>query len=204
LSDRKPGRRESHETGFRGRSARSGQAFLETFLTLMLLCVLLFGFLQIAIVFSEREILHHAASRAARARAVGFNPWMARKAARVAAIPVSGRFLAEEVGWDPADGDSAAAFERARIPEYLAAENHARAEWILDYEEWQNGALAFQESGGSLSGSTLDYAARHDAPLRMPFARLLVPWAPLDDEGFPRVEMEAEATAGHHAGLYLE
>ena len=192
------------------RPSRSGQAFLETFLTLLLLCVLLFGFLQIALAFGEREFLHHAAARAARARAVGFNPWMAEKAARVAAIPVSGRLLADEVGRpapSAADGDAAAdaaAFERARIPAYLAAENRARAGWILDYEEWEKGALSFREAGSALSGAARTYAVRHEAPLWMPFARTVVPWAPPDEEGIPRVEMEAEATAAHHAALYLE
>ena len=38
----------------------------------------------------------------------------------------------------------------------------------------------------------------------MPFARFVVPWAPLDGEGVPRVAMEATATQGEHAGLYLE
>ena len=51
---------------------------------------------------------------------------------------------------------------------------------------------------------TLDLTVRHDAPLWMPFARFVVPWAPLDGEGVPRVAMEATATQGEHAGLYLE
>ena len=55
--------------------------------------VLLFGLLQTAVVFSGREVLHHAAARAARARAVGFNEWMAFKAMRVASIPTSGKML---------------------------------------------------------------------------------------------------------------
>jgi hypothetical protein len=58
---------------------------------------------------------------------------------------------------------------------------------------------------GSLFGNgTLDLAVRHDAPLWMPFSRFVFPWAPLDGEGIPRVSMEATATQGEHAGLYLE
>ena len=168
-----------------------------------MLCVLLFGFLQAALALGGREILHHAASRAARARAVGFNSWMATKAARVAAIPVSGKLLAEDLGWTPADG-SPAAFERARIPDYLSAENHERADWVLNYEEWEKGTLSVRESGSLFGNGTLDLTVRHDAPLWMPFARFAVPWAPLDGEGVPRVAMEATATQGEHAGLYLE
>jgi len=182
---------------------RAGQAYLETLLALLVLCVLLFGFLQAALALGGREILHHAASRAARARAVGFNSWMATKAARVAAIPVSGKLLAEDLGWTPADG-SPAAFERARIPDYLSAENHERADWVLNYEEWEKGTLSVRESGSLFGNGTLDLTVRHDAPLWMPFARFVVPWAPLDGEGVPRVAMEATATQGEHAGLYLE
>ena len=59
---------------------RSGQAVMETFIVVLVVGVLLFGLLQTAVVFSGREVLHHAAARAARARAVGFNEWMAFKA----------------------------------------------------------------------------------------------------------------------------
>jgi len=182
---------------------RAGQAYLETLLALLVLCVLLFGFLQAALALGGREILHHAASRAARARAVGFNSWMAEKAARVAAIPVSGPLLAEEVGWTAEDG-SPLAFELARIPDYLAAENRARAGWILDYEEWRKGTISLRGSGSLFGNGTLDVTVRHEAPLWMPFSRLVFPWAPLDDEGVPRVAMEATATQAEHAGLYLE
>ena len=65
---------------------RAGQAYLETLIALLVLCVLLFGFLQAALALGGREILHHAVSRAARARAVGFNSWMATKAARASGI----------------------------------------------------------------------------------------------------------------------
>ena len=61
-----------------------------------------------------------------------------------------------------------------------------------------------RETGSLFGNGTLDLAVRHEAPLWMPFSRFVFPWAPLDAEGVPRVAMEATATAGEHAGLYLE
>ena len=49
------------------RRSRSGQAYLETFLVLLVLLLVLFGFLQVALSFGDREVVHHAAARAARA-----------------------------------------------------------------------------------------------------------------------------------------
>lgn len=183
---------------------RAAQAYLESILVLLVLFLLLFGFLQAALLYGGRDMLHHAASRAARARAVGFNDWMAEKAARVAAIPVSGHLLAEDVGWEEEPGADMAAFELARIPGYLASENHARAQYVLDYEEWRRGSIGFGESGGGLAGGTIVRSVRHEAPLRMPFSPLVFPWAPLDEEGAPRLSFETSAAAGNHAGLYLQ
>ncbi len=186
------------------RRRRAGQAYLESILVVLVLLLLLFGFLQTALLYGGRDVLHHAASRAARARAVGFNEWMAEKAGRVAAIPVSGRLLAADVGADPDDvADGGSAFELSRIPSYLGAENHARAQYVLDYEEWRRGSLRSSESGASFSGGTLSRSVRFDAPLRMPFSPLVFPWAPRDEEGVPRLSFEATAAVGNHAGLYL-
>jgi len=186
------------------RHSRAGQAYLESILVVFVLLLLLFGFLQTALLYGGRDVLHHAASRAARARAVGFNDWMAEKAARVAAIPVSGHLLEGVDDADDADlADGTAAYELARIPGYLAAENRERAGYVLDYEEWRRGSLRFSESGGSFSGGTLARTVRHDAPLHMPLSPLTFPWAARDEEGVPRLPFEATASAGNHAGLYL-
>ena len=185
------------------RRSRAAQAYLESILVLLVLFLLLFGFLQAALLYGGRDVLHHAASRAARARAVGFNDWMAEKAARVAAIPVSGHLLAEDVGWEEEPGADMAAFELARIPGYLASENHARAQYVLDYEEWARGSLHVHASGSLFGGGVLHETVRFDAPLRMPLAGWFVPWARRDENGLPRIVLEAEAPAGEHSTLYL-
>lgn len=171
---------------------------------MLLLLVLLFGLLQTALLLGGRDILHHASARAARARSVGFNDWMALKAARVAAIPVSGRMLTEQMGYDPGLDGSSGEFEVARIPQYLEAVYDVRADYILDYEEWENGHLHFGERPSLLGGGVLRYDAVHEMPLRMPLAPVVFPWAPLDEEDVPRIRMESTASAGEHSSLYLE
>lgn len=181
----------------------SGQAYLETLIVVLILLVCLFGILQAALSLGGRDVLHHAAARAARAKSVGFNDWMAEKAARVAAIPVSGKLLATDVGWTTDVGD-VAAFEASRIPAYLASENYARAEHILDYEEWRAGTIHYNRNGSLFGNGVLEYSVHHYAPLQMPLARFVFSWASLDADGIPRVDMEETANAGEHASLYLE
>lgn len=182
---------------------RSGQAYLESLLAVLVILAALFGGLQTALLFGERIVLHHAAARAARARAVGFNDWMAEKAARVAAIPVSGRLRASELGLGDAVAESGGgvALELARIPAYLAAENHARAEWLLDYDEWHGGRFSVSESA---SGSgALEFRVRHDAPVEMPLGPLFVPAARQDETGLHRLRIRGAGVAPDHSGAYL-
>ena len=110
--------------------ARGGQSMVET---LVASVVVVFGFLalfRLSHMLTGKILLEHAAMRAARARAVGFNDFMCRKAARVAAIPVCGRRL-----WPEGDELDHQA-ELARIPIYMATPTPAVARGALDYEGW--------------------------------------------------------------------
>ena len=157
------------------RVPQAGQAMIESVVIMLVICLLFFGLFQLAHGFANREILRHAAARAARARTVGFNGWMVTKVMRAAAIPNAGRMLqpvetfvdaplrqaVDTLGpgalWDwalAATPDNArATFERARIPDYLASENSARASYILDYERWDD--IAGSGLGGGGTGATL-------------------------------------------------
>ena len=185
------------------RRSRSGQAYLETLLVLLALLLVLFGFLQVALSNGDAEIVHHAAARAARARAVGFNDWMAAKAARVATIPSAGKLLSANVGYDPAEDGSRTDFELARIPEYLAAETSARAQYVLDYEEWERGWPRERAEGSLFGGGALHSTVRFEAPLAMPLAGWFFPWARLGEDGVRRLSVERSAPAGEHSTLYL-
>ena len=118
----------------------SGQAIVETLIAAV---VVVFGFLalfRLSHMLTGKILLEHAAMRTARARTVGFNGFMCRKSARVAAIPVCGRRL-----W-PEGGEFDYGMERARIPIYMATPTPAVARGALDYEGW--GRLAIDEGDG--------------------------------------------------------
>ncbi len=220
----------SRRPGTRRRGAR-GQAMIETLFVVLILCLAFFGLLQVAMVFQADEVLHHSAARANRARSVGFNGWMVRKAQRVAAIPNSGKMLEPVLGtpvpfldpakspgenWDRAVSSAAgvprsarAATELARIPEYLASDNYMRADELLNYEEWEKNAFGVSVSHSDPTLAALGGAGtvRTDVsqrfPLWMPFHRLFYR-PPEDDEGVDRMLIGGRAEGIDHAGLYLE
>lgn len=120
--------------------ARSGQSMIETLIASI---VVVFGFLalfRLSHMLSGKILLEHAAMRAARARAVGFNDFMCLKAARVAAIPACGRRL-----WPEGD-EFDAGMELARIPIYLATPTPAVARGALEYDGWRRLSVDAEDS----------------------------------------------------------
>lgn len=107
---------------------RRGQAMLETVLAVLLITLLFLGLFQLAHMVTTRILLDHAAARAARAKAVGFNDWMCLKSARVAMIPVAGRRLWPEEG---------GFVEASRVPIYMCTDHEALARGVLEYERWE-------------------------------------------------------------------
>lgn len=157
------------------RTQRAGQAMIESLLVMIVACLLFFALFQYAELFTAKLMLSHAAARAARARAVGFNRWMVDKSARVAMIPASGRRVVPprqglpnilapgshsrpgamwQASLRSAAHSPGSMVEVARVPEYMESVNSPTAGHILDYELW--GALDV-EIGEALS-------IRGDAP----------------------------------------
>jgi len=152
-----------------------------------MMCLIFMGLLQVSHIFAARQILHHAASRGARAQTVGFNWWMVEKCIRVAAIPNTGKMTEPGLGYQNAElalmaREKPGVFwdwvlqqkvprsplfdlEIARVPEYLASENLARARAVLDYEKWDT---VEGRHGPGLSPTVLDVEVRQDYPLWVP------------------------------------
>ncbi|MCE9614530.1 MAG: hypothetical protein K8T26_09655 [Lentisphaerae bacterium] len=212
----------------RGRCAgpTDGQALIEACLVIALTALCLFGALQLSQVLAGREIMEHAAARGARARTVGFNRGMVARVVDVAAIPNAGRLRVPDfeninaalrrltagasVGeiWTYALGTTPesqqARLELARIPDYLGAENEARAHYILDYEDWDRGADGIQywaredsaTGNGSASASMTHVRTRQNYRLWVPMHRAFY----ADD----RMELEGNAYLEAHFPLYLD
>lgn len=175
-----------------GNSSRSGQSLIESCLVLALICLFFFGLFQVSQLFAAQEVLHYAAARGARAKAVGFNQFMVFKTIRVGAIPTAGRLTHPSYTGGPA---AEHAIERARIPLYLGAEDWGDLDPILEYEAWTGGATNLTDVA-ALADGTLHLTMRHAMPLRLPFHRAFY-----DDDVVP---MTGEARLDNHYPLYLD
>ncbi len=194
---------------------RKGQALIETCLVLILLCLILFGALQVSRLFAAREILDYAAARGARAQTVGFNRFMVEKTIRVGAIPNAGQLTspdyagplssAGEHDWSVAGGGarwsfalSAApaspqqALESARIPLYLGATLHGHLSAILDYDRWDS--LTYRTSGNN--GAQIQVRVNQEFPLAFPLHRAFY--------AADSIPMEGRCDLENHASFYLE
>ncbi len=207
---------------------RSGQAMVESMIVILVVCFLLFSLLELARGFAGREILRHSAARAARARTVGFNHWMCTKVMRVAAIPNAGKMLEpsyasftdEELRdalaskrpgelWDWSltanPRSDRGATEAARIPDYLASEHEARAQYILDYEGWKDiHADGLGGDPGSAS-DTLEVKVRQKFPLDI-IVKALCDWvgilSPSLDRGYMTLGGDSEIE--NQYSLYID
>lgn len=141
-------------------SSRSGQSLIESCFVIAILCLVLFGGLQVSQIYVAREVLDHAAVCGARARAVGLNDFMVQKTISVAAIPLAGNLISprtpssflnpyaivpnqrpNQIGnaWNSAlfstpNSTQFQEVERGCIPLYLGAATQGQLPGILNYE----------------------------------------------------------------------
>ena len=198
------------------KTGSAGQSMIETSLAMFLICLIFFGLFQISRLTAARETLFHAAACGARAKTVGFNRFMVSKSIRVAAIPNAGRMTAPEYDnldpalrqmmatlrpgemWDEVVQNSnpssvQADLERARIPEYLSSENYARANFILNYEDWDTINFSIPHN---LFGDILKLSVSQNYPLRLPFHRAFY--------AADSVNLTGTSTIENHYPLYLD
>lgn len=141
---------------------------IESVLVILLACLIFFSLFQYVNLFASKMILSHAAARAARSRAVGFNEWMVRKSALVASIPASGKRL--EPTYAPANGTFSSALpskslgdildvafsrnvksksyaiEVNRVPQFMESVNEISSTAVLKYERWDDTQVEIEES----------------------------------------------------------
>ena len=159
---------------------RRGQAMVETVLAVIFITVVFLGLFHLSQILSARIMLDHAAARAARARAVGFNRFMCLKTARVAMMPVAGRRL-----WPQDESVD----EAARVPIYLSTDNEALARGVLEYDRWN--ALGF------LVRSSLGISPVSESKVGLDIPSLL------SRDGDRGLEMTGEAAVESHYPYYM-
>lgn len=69
---------------------------VESVFVIMLLCLIFWGFLQVAVLYNHERVLQFASFASARSAAVGFNQETYLRAYRAAAIPASGAMLSPD------------------------------------------------------------------------------------------------------------
>ena len=191
---------------------------IETCLAVFLISLIFCGVVQISQIFAAREVLQYAAARGARAKTVGFNKWMVYKSINVAAIPNSGKMLVPSLRnadpllgqLSPGDAWSSAlstwpssdqyAIEKARIPDYLDSKNSGRADFILNYENWEDGDNQITHNVSSIAGSDpstsiIQGETRQEYPL----------WVPLHEAFYAddAIALKADAYIENHYPLYI-
>ena len=163
---------------------RRGQAMLETALAVLFITFVFLGLFQISHLVTAQVLLDHAAARAARAKAVGFNDFMCEKSARVAMIPVAGRRL-----W-PAENEFS---EASLVPIYLESEHPGLANGVLDYERWHHMGINVYSGSG--------VAPRAAAEVGLALPRF---WSRGDDYEDDPIWIGGEARVESHFPFYMD
>jgi Flp pilus assembly protein TadG len=209
-------------------SKRSGAALVEACLVIVMLCLILFGILQVSYLIMAKDVLSLATFSAARSATVGMSDEFIDRVARAASIPTAGpmvsrAFMNEKPlagttygkQWDNAlAGDPQSDqywYEKDAIPYYLGAVDSADLPGILDYYNWKSGDtdVSASRTGGS-GGSYIDVEVVQNVPLEFPFAEAFyranmgTMVRPGATERVPRWNFEETVSMENHSALYLE
>lgn len=203
---------------------KSGQALLESFGIIMLLCLILFGMVQLTLMLIADEVIQHSAVASTRARAVGLNRFMVEKVSLVTSIPNAGELLNYDVAPESFDNwhynnnagssyesmyedeENAGDYEsKFRVPLTEAGTVVARIPYFLGAQNrgLMYGFLDYSDWDTvsypiySTSGDeTVSISIRQNYPLRMPFLRAF------SDSN--EINIRKEALYADHAEYYLE
>ncbi len=147
---------------------------------IVLLCLILFGMLQLSIVTAAHDVNIYAASCGARCAAVGYDDDMIEKAIRVAALP--------NMGARPGMGIYA---EKTAARDYLLTQDAGALSYV-DSEYWDS--LSGVDANMGADVVRVELLQRY--PLAIPFVRAFSPDYEVDLNS-------EEVRMMNHAGLYL-
>jgi hypothetical protein len=203
--------------------AKSGQALLESFGIIVLLCLILFGMVQVVLMLTANEVVQYSADASVRARAVGFNPFMVNKVSKVTRISLAGRMttptndltLYDDVFTQNDAGSAFASavtsnprseqywgYEFPNIPLFLGSQSPSSMYSYLDYDHdddpaerrWQTWRDPTYQSSGSII--TLNQQHRYLLLQDNPLIRAF-------SDG-DTLRISKTSTLADHAELYLE
>ncbi|HPO90593.1 MAG TPA: hypothetical protein P5270_02780 [Victivallales bacterium] len=191
-------------------SSESGQAILESFLTMLVLLLVLFGLMQIFLLANAKLLTSYSAFRSLRSYIVGFDDYLIIRSARAAAIGASGKIIYPD-NQEYLSPQQQFAAERFMIPDYLGG-----SRW-LEYEYWRGGNeydstfyhasvspprtyLNYSTAGGGGAGMITQTVSFRDYPYSIvDMADKDRTWLPLG----PSTDISSSAVMFNHAADYL-
>lgn len=164
-----------------------GQATIETVMAVLLLCLICFGLLQVARLYTGQMIAHHAAFVMGRSYVVGFNEGIVRRAREVGSIGMSGDIE------QPAAYANLSPVQLGSVEPNLIEEFVSSPGYTMWYQYWDR----IDSSVPVLGAEGLsDFRVRvNNYPLEMPMHRAYT--------NADSVDFGSEATLYNHAGFYL-
>ena len=197
------------------RKGEHGSAILESFFSMILLGMILFGILQLFQLAVADMITDYAAFRGARSAAVGFRDEYAIREALIKSAPVSGAMVSPDRGgyasWSGVES------EKSLLRGYMEGDRHVEyANWVgedryhMNYQCPHYGELLI--GGCSLCSHGRNHYVRasaqgFDQSMRFKFEFVHYPLnIPLHDwlTGRDSIDISGEAELTNHSSAYLE
>lgn len=169
---------------------KHGSAMVESSIVMVLLCLILFGILQVSYLVASHNVINYTAYATARAASVGLNDFMLYKVSHYTSIPVAGPittpsgFAENRPSGTSAGGlwDNAIAREHAPVSELGIYEisvkeayhmaNPSVFDSILNYENWQSAETGIRFEYESDTDDLLTLRVEQTIPLVFPFSRV--------------------------------
>jgi hypothetical protein len=169
---------------------KAGAAMVESCLAVIMLCLILFGILQVSYLIMARDVITFSAFASARALTVGMKEDFIERVARTASIPTAGPIitpsslvdfagLADDTQgamWDRALGEGPQSdqfwVEHYLIPFYLGANDDANLNGILNYLNWRNSDTKVSVESSEPGDDEAEVTVKQYVPLAFPFARV--------------------------------
>jgi hypothetical protein len=188
-----------------------GSSIVEGVIAILLICMILFGLLQVFLLYTAQEFTDYASFRTARSISVGFNDTLARVEARTRAIPVSGKVLTpsdlKASSYENAFGSGFTSssykqsddvydyFYRMRraIRHYMEGYRYMECEYWLGENSYETRLEAKLVRKSDRVEATVGF---ENYPLRLPFAKAFVPESVQD--------LTSTVELKKHSKLYLE
>jgi hypothetical protein len=168
---------------------KEGSAIVESCLAIIMLCLILFGLLQVSYLIMARDVISFSAFASARALTVGMSEEFVERVARVTTIPSAGPPYNSSIAqytpladgavgerWDSAVATSPGSnqfwYEHYYIPWYLGAEDESQLDTILNYHYWRSTDTAVTAQSSAAGEEYAEVTVSQNVPLVFPFARV--------------------------------